>query len=111
MLGINFAFRWSLLLGVALFLPVALPAGGGEFFLSELSGFERFNDFLLINSSGLQASPKFDSPVLRTVEIGTPLNVLRKWKDSEGKEWLQVKIASNEIMELSSFVRRGWINS
>jgi len=111
MLKINFALRWSWVLGVALFLPVALPAGGGEIFSSESSHIQSVNSLLLVDSSSLlQSSPFPDAPVLRSLQIGTPLNVLRAWQDSDGKKWLQVKIASNQILEFSSFARRGWIN-
>ncbi len=111
MLGIYFTLRWSWVLGVALFLPVALPAGGGEMFSSEFSYAQTFQPLLLVDSSCLKTSPFSTAPVLRSLHIGTPLNVLRAWQDSDGKTWLQVKIASNQMMEFSSFARRGWINT
>ena len=111
MLGINFVLRWSWVLGVALFLPVALPAGGGEVFSSESSHTQTLHPLILLEpSSSLKTSPFSNAPDLRNLDIGTPLNVLRAWEDSDGKQWLQVKIASNQIMEFSSFARRGWIN-
>ena len=111
MFGINFVLRWSWVLGVALFLPVALPAGGGDVFSSESSHTQTFQPLILVDSSFcLKTSPFSNAPDLRKLDIGTPLNVLRAWQDSDGKKWLQVKISSNQMMEFSSFARRGWIN-
>ena len=110
MLSITGAIRWSWVLGIALFLPVALPAGGSDTFPSDHLCTARPNPLLLVDNSCLQASPYSSSPILRTLEIGTPLNILRTWQASDGKKWLQVRIASNEIIELSSSARRGWIN-
>ena len=111
MLGMNFALRWSWVLGIALFLPVSLPAGGGETIQSDFYLSESPNSLLSVDSSLLQSSPFAVAPVLSTLAIGTPLKVLRRWKDSDGQLWLQVKIISSEIIDFSPSAKRGWINA
>ena len=110
--AMTFALSWSWFLGIALFFPIALPAGGGE-----RSDIEKFSLKLSSNcfvyagdSCTLQSSPSSNAPSLRTVRSGTPLKPLRRWKSAEQKDWIQVQIASNEIMESPSLARRGWLN-
>ena len=106
----NSLLRWSWVLGIALFLPVTLPAGGPVKYQSKIYFSEKENAFLTNNLSILRTSPSTCAPSLRTLEIGTPIKVIRRWKSRDNKKWLQVKITSNEIMELPSAVRRGWLN-
>ena len=106
----TFVIRWSWLLGLALFLPVSLPAGGEERFLPQVCRFVDSIPLLAGDCCNLRAEPSALAPSLRTIEVGTPLRVLRTWHSSNGQEWLQVQISTNEIIELSSVVRRGWVN-
>jgi len=110
MVVLTFAIRWSWILGIALFLPVDLPVGGGERYQSEVCRCEGSTSFLSGDSCVLKASPLPFSPNLRTVQIGTPLRVLRSWQSNTGEEWFQVQIASNSMLELAASVRRGWVN-
>ncbi|WP_414153500.1 SH3 domain-containing protein [Prochlorococcus sp. MIT 1307] len=105
----TYVFRWSWLLGIALFFPVALPAGGGQLYQPKICRCFASTPLLAGNCCLLKASPSIFAPSLRTISVGTPLRVLRSWKAADGKEWLQVNIATNQIMELSSG-RRGWLN-
>ena len=110
MLVMTFLLRWSWVLGIALFLPVTLPAGGPEKYQSKIHFSKKENSFLISNCSILRTNPSTFAPSLRTLQIGTSVKILRKWRSSDNKKWLQVQIASNEIMELPSAVRRGWLN-
>ena len=110
-MAITFAIRWTWVLGIALFLPVALPAGGGEHLeTKKICRFQGSLPFLADNCCDLLATPLALAPSLRTLEIGTPLRVLRSWQAPDGDEWLQVQITSNTFIDFSSPVRRGWIN-
>ena len=110
MFAMTFALRWSWVLGIALFFPVALPAGGGERNQPEISGMESRRSFFTGNNCFLKASPSALAPSLRSLQVGTPIRVLSRWQSVDGQEWLRIQIASSEIFESSSLVRRGWIN-
>ena len=110
MIAMIFVLRWTWVLGIALFLPVGLPAGGSENFQLEYSLFEKANSLFISDSCVLKASPCIYAPSLRTLNLGTPLQVLRRYQGKDGNEWIHVRIFSNERMEFDSFVRRGWLN-
>ncbi len=110
MVGINLFIRLSWVLAVALLAPVALPAGGGDFHQPEIRRRGSFGPLLAGKRCALRTSPLAIAPILRTLEIGTPIEPLRYWKSGDGKSWLQVKVTFAEAMELHSSVRRGWVN-
>ncbi len=109
MLGMILMLRWGWFLGIALFMPVALPAGGAEVHQTEICRFKDSSFLLTCDFCKLQTSPSVVAPSLRNLPFGTPLRVIRRWKSNEGHKWLQVKITSNEKIEFSSLPRRGWI--
>jgi len=84
--------RWSWLLAVALLAPVALPAGGAQLSQPEI----RRGDHLgpLLSSSGcvLRVCPLAVAPSLRSLHVGTPMRVIRRWQSGEGGDWLHVQI-------------------
>ena len=85
------ALTWAALLGIALFAPAALPAGGGERRLPEVrrrtaSREPRLNP----TPSARRASPRSQAPLLRPLEAGIPLRVLRTWNEPGGRRWLRV---------------------
>ena len=104
------AFHWGWVLGIALFLPVALPAGGASKAANICELDSHYSSFMAGHSCVLHSSPSDFATSLRTVEIGTPLKVLRNWQTSNGEEWLQVQINTNRLIEFSCSVTRGWIN-
>ena len=110
MFGMTCALRWSWVLGIALFLPVDLPAGGGQRFEPQVSRWKSSSSFLAGDCCHLLATPFALAPRLRTLKLGTPIRVLRRWHSPNGEEWLQVQISKNEIFQSSSAVRRGWVN-
>ena len=110
MFVMNFALRWSWLLGIALFLPLALPARDRDSLQPEICYSEYSNPIVISSYCSLKGSPFIYAPNLRSLDIGTPLKVLRRWTSEDGQEWTHVQLASNERMEFSSLVRRGWLN-
>ena len=111
MLAMNSALRWTCVLGIALFLPLALLARDRESLQPNVCFSDYSNPILISQDCSLQATPFVYASSLRTINVGTPLQVLRMWKSEDGQEWFHVQIVSNERMEFSSFVRRGWLNA
>ena len=101
-------FRWSWILGIALFVPVALPAGGAhirrrvEIIISDNSS----ANFFAGENCLLQVSPMDEAKTSRKLTLGTPLKALQSWKSLDGKEWLLVKTS---FPEFSRSFKRGWI--
>tara|TARA_B100000029_G_C16869384_1_gene702488 strand:- start:43 stop:378 length:336 start_codon:yes stop_codon:yes gene_type:complete len=110
MMSITFVLRWSWVLGMALFLPVSLPAGGLPRNQIGVLRADTSRFLFAGDSCVFQVSPFVIAPSLCTVEIGTPLRVLRSWKSADGKDWLHVQISSNYRIESPLSIRRGWIN-
>ncbi len=110
MVAITTVIRFGWVLGIALFFPVALPAGGAQIDQEELRYIQRGREIYAGDSCLLNSSPNHYSIPLRAIKLGTPLRILRSWKSEDGNEWLQVKILSNEYLELPKDAKRGWIN-
>lgn len=86
---------WAALLGIALFAPAALPAGGGQRRLPEVRQRESSREPLLNPTRcALRASPRSEAPPLRALEAGMPLQVMRTWIEPGGRRWLRVATAS-----------------
>ena len=103
--------RWSWLVGLALFVPICLPAGGVDmsFDANQIKRRESLGPFVLENKSPLLVSPLLTAPKLQIVDRGTPFRVLRYWSDIDGTNWVQVRvIAKNSITFFPSQVR-GWL--
>ncbi len=107
--AMTFLLRWSWVLGIALLAPVALPAGGGTCHLPEERRLDRSTPLLSLKSCILHPSPSAISPALRSIQIGTPLSILRTWRSVDGSDWIMVKISSEEFLEMSNKPTRGWI--
>ncbi|MFN9658779.1 MAG: SH3 domain-containing protein [Cyanobacteriota bacterium] len=98
-------FTWVALLGIALFAPAALPAGGADRRLPELRRRESALEPLLSPTRcALRAAPRSQAPVLQPLEAGLPLRVLRTWIEPSGRRWLRV--ATFGSMGRAS---RGWL--
>ena len=97
--------RWSWLLGVALMAPATLPAGGGELRQPQVRRRSGSSGPLHISSDcPLRLSPLAVAPSLRTLSIGTPCRLLRRWQGDNGQDWLQVQV-------LSGNCPRGWLRA
>ena len=102
--------RWSWLLGVSLFSPIALPAGGAERRLPQIRRQQGSGPLLSGSNCVLHASPIVAAPALRRLEIGTPLQLLRSWRGEDGSDWIQVKVASGSSLSASVDQQRGWVH-
>ena len=102
--------RWSWLLGVSLFGPVALPAGGAERRVPQIRRQQGSDPLLSGDNCLLQSSPLVAAPALRRLEIGTPLQLLRRWRGEDGSHWIQVQVASGSALSAAVEEQRGWIH-
>ena len=98
-------WRWVAVLGLALIAPAALPAGGGERRQPEVRRRQQGRDEPLLNpiAMALHCAPRCQAPVLRHLEPGIPLRVLRSWLAPNGRRWLQVEVAG------TAGPSRGWL--
>ena len=107
----KFFFHWGCLLIFALVAPIALPAGGANRKRTEVVYSKGKELCYAGDSCSLKSSPYITSSPLRTIQLGTPLKVIRAWQDENGKNWLQVKLSTFELINLpNSSANRGWIN-
>ena len=102
--------RWSWLLGVSLLGPAALPAGGAERRLPQVRRHQGSGPLLSGDRCVLQASPRVAAPSLRRLEVGTPLQLLRHWRSDDGRDWIQVQVASGSALPMAVEGQRGWIH-
>jgi hypothetical protein len=96
---------WAALLGIALFAPAALPAGGAERRLPEVRRRESSREPLLNPTRCvLRAAPRSKAPLLGSLEAGVPLRVLRTWVEPGGRRWLRVASTGS-----GGRASRGWL--
>ena len=107
----NSFIRWTWLLGFALIAPITLPAGGAVN-TAQTMYLRKSSDSSVIAGDNclLKTSPLQNAPLLKKVDYGTSLRLLRKWNSSDGDIWFQVQISSAQIFSESKDIRRGWIN-
>ncbi|WP_269621970.1 SH3 domain-containing protein [Prochlorococcus marinus] len=104
-------FRWGCLLIFALIAPIALPAGGGNRSKIEIIQSQRFEEIFFANESCILFSdPSLISKPLREIQPGTPVKVVRVWVNESGQNWMHVKLATPDFIEIPSSVIRGWIS-
>ena len=109
-MAVTFLLRWSWLLGVALLAPAALPAGGADRRQPEVRRREAGGPLLSEADALLQGSPRVAAPTLRRLELGTPLQLLRRWRAENGQEWIQVQVARSAAMPADAQPQRGWLH-
>ena len=101
------AWRWAALLGFALLAPVGLPAGGAERRPAELRRRESSREPLLSTRAALlRSAPQDQAPPLAELASGTPLRLLRGWRDRGGRVWLHVEGSDGRGSRL-----RGWLQA
>ena len=104
-------FRWSWLLGIALWAPIGLPAGGGELNQAKFREREDFDPFFAGPKCILQKYPLSMAPSIQALNVGTPIKILHRWKAPDGGHWLYVQATSEMVLIGSNHFReRGWIN-
>ena len=102
-------FRWSWILGLALILPLALPAGGAQLNNVEIQRRSRFSPLIAEKDLLLRVSPSSKADISKVIYSGTPINILRSWTNNDGQTWLQVEISCLDIFLKSNEARRGWL--
>ena len=102
--------RWGWLLGVALMAPAALPAGGAQRRLPPVRRQEGKSPLLSGDGCMLLSSPLVEAPVLRRLELGTPLQMLRHWRGEDGRDWIQVQVSPGQGLPPSFQSMRGWLH-
>ena len=108
--AVNSVLRWGWVLGIALFAPAALPAGGGERRYSEIRLQQSSNFLLTENVYALYSSPITFAPCLKTLEMGTPIRILDYWESQDSGYWVRVKLSSGNFFRDPSTVIHGWLN-
>ena len=110
MKAIRSLLGWGLLLSFALLAPVTLPAGGGSQSRFSIRRSDENGPVLLRDYCLLRSSPCVDSPSLRTLKPGTPIDILRIWHSSDGDTWILVQTNSIDFVEVVGLAKRGWVN-
>ena len=106
----RFTIRWGWLLGLALFAPAALPAGGADRMQPEIRRRQGPSPLLTLNDSLLKTSPFAIAPSLRKLQAGTPVRVLHQWQAPHGSEWLYVCLAESDLLGNVHSASRGWVS-
>lgn len=100
------SWRWAALLGFALLAPVGLPAGGASGGAGEVRRrCSRREPLLSGHRACLRTAPQCQAPALADLACGTPLRLLRTWRDPRGRAWLQVEGWDGR----GGRQRRGWL--
>jgi len=107
---LKFSLRWGWLLGLALLVPISLPAGGGEPNKTEIRNSTSASHYLAAKTLALRAAPSCAAPSLGTLKMGTPMTLLRVWRTQDGTAWFQVKAFSMKDIGRASRISRGWIS-
>ena len=93
-------------LGFALVAPAALPAGGAECRPLEVRRRQGREPLLATGCLALRCAPEQQAPVLTQLPSGEPLQVLRRWRSPQGRQWFQVQATPADG---AAGRRRGWI--
>ena len=103
-------FGFFLLLSFAFLAPIDLPAGGSSRKQDLLS----FNDCIGSVFAGkhceLRSYPSLKVNPIRTIQVSTPIRILRLWHDQSGSDWLHIEITSLTAFEDIKSLNRGWIS-
>ncbi len=94
--------RWSWLLGVALMVPAALPAGGADRRQPRPRRRAPAGPLHTSSDQPLRLSPLAVAPRLSTLKAGSSLRLLRRWSAADGQDWLHVQTLSGDQ-------HRGWL--
>ncbi len=109
--SVSFYLYWLWFLAAALLIPVSLPAGGVQKNNLKIHSREYSAPFVSSNYCQLLSSPSLKASNIRTLQIGTPMRILRVWEGNDGKKWVHVQITSLDNLELTNGVRRGWLST
>ncbi len=99
---------WTWLLGIALVVPTALPAGGAQKSTIVYRETKIGSPLIALKGFNLRSSVSDNSSILTRVKIGTPVHVLQIWDSAENGRWLLVNVLSQKYYQF--FNKRGWVN-
>ena len=93
---------------VALFVPIALPAGGAQVFENTIiMKHSSRGNYISVTNCLLLSQPFPNANPIKSVSLGTPIRVLRTWKSQDGQNWLHINASSKDFLGKSI---RGWIS-
>ena len=99
---------WIWLLGIALVVPAALPAGGAQKSNIQQRKNNINSPIISLKEFNLLSSASNNSSILTKVKIGTPVNVMKVWDSTDNGKWLLVKVISEDFSQF--FHKKGWVN-
>ena len=99
---------WTWLLGIALVIPTALPAGGAQKSIIQHRKNNIGSPIISLKEFNLLSSASNNSSILTSVKSGTPVNIIKVWDSNDSQKWLLVTVLSQDFYQL--FYRRGWVN-
>ena len=99
---------WTWLLGIALVIPTALPAGGAQESLIQQRKNNIGSPIIALKDFNLLTSASDNGSILTRVKTGTPVRVLKIWDSIDSGEWLLVNITIKDFNQF--FYKRGWVN-
>ena len=95
------SWRWACILGMALLLPIGLPAGGARPEPSRPRQRQPGEPLLASTLVRLRREPRISAPQQPTLPIGQPLRAQGRWHDGN-RLWLRVASGQRG---------RGWVQT
>ena len=106
---INNLIKNFCLITFALIAPITLPAGGIQKSVNQNNFSNNSKEITIGFNTSLYSFPEINAKELLTLDVGTNLLVLRKWKISESEIWVRVELATNKLLEDPNKIKKGWI--
>tara|TARA_Y100001968_G_scaffold23098_1_gene18139 strand:+ start:1158 stop:1496 length:339 start_codon:yes stop_codon:yes gene_type:complete len=105
---INTFILWIWLLGIALVIPITLPAGGAQKSIIEQRETSMMSTLIALKEFNLLAAANDKSSILINVKTGTPFKVMKVWDSPDSGKWLFVSVLNQTYYQL--FNKRGWVH-
>ncbi len=99
---------WTWLLGIALVVPTALPAGGAQKSNIQHRKNNMSSPIIALKEFNLLSSTSNNSSILTRVKAGTPVNIIKAWENNDREQWLLVNVLSEDSNQF--FYKKGWVN-
>ena len=105
---INTFIIWTWLLGISLFLPSTLPAGGAQKSIIEYREDSISAPLIALKGFNLLSSTSENPYIITRVQSGTPVKVIKIWDSPKNEQWLLVTVQVSKCFQLLN--KRGWVN-